>query len=335
MDNLKNLEEFNSFQKIIKEMKGQIGIFIVGQEDFVEKILIALLTRGHLLVEGVPGLAKTYTINVLADCLGCSFARIQFTPDLLPADIVGTRIYEQKDQVFSIRKGPVFANLVLADEINRAPAKVQSALLEAMQEGQVTIGGECLELPKPFLVMATQNPIDQEGTYQLAEAQMDRFQMKVLLDYPSREEERTILKKIARMDKTYAPKKVIDLQDFAQYSSLVDQVFMDDRLEEYLLDIVFATRSREQDISSFNKRSIAKFEHLLEFGASPRATIQMVFAAKARAILHDRDHVIPEDIRELAKPILRHRIRTSYEADAESINTDAIIDLILKETPLP
>ena len=300
---------------------------IVGQKHLIENLLIGLLANGHILLEGVPGLAKTLAINTLSQAVKSKFSRIQFTPDLLPADVLGTLIYSQKTEQFQIKKGPVFANFVLADEINRSPAKVQSALLEAMQERQVTIGEETFKLPEPFLVMATQNPIEQEGTYPLPEAQLDRFMLKVVVTYPKKEEERQII----RMNNTGEfPKAnaVIDPQDIVRAREVVKDVYMDEKIERYIVDIVYATRTPQD----YGLDKVAGF---ISYGASPRASISLAMASKAYAFIKRRGYVIPEDVRAVCYEVLRHRIGLTYEAEAENITTDQIISEIINAVEVP
>ncbi|MBO7278023.1 MAG: AAA family ATPase [Bacteroidales bacterium] len=300
---------------------------IVGQKHLVENLLIGLLADGHILLEGVPGLAKTLAINTLAQAVDAKFNRIQFTPDLLPADVLGTLIYSQKTEQFQIKKGPIFANFVLADEINRSPAKVQSALLEAMQERQVTIGDETFPLPKPFLVMATQNPIEQEGTYPLPEAQVDRFMLKVVVTYPKKEEEKLII----RMNNSGSfPKAspVLKPEDIERARGLVREVYMDEKIERYIVDIVYATRTPEE-------YGLGKLKDLIAYGGSPRASISLAMAAKAYAFIKRRGYVIPEDVRAVCYEVLRHRIGLTYEAEAENITTENIIDEILNAVEVP
>lgn len=300
---------------------------IIGQKHLVESLLIGLLSDGHILLEGVPGLAKTLAIKTLSDLIKCDFSRIQFTPDLLPADVIGTMIYSQKKEEFSIKKGPIFANLVLADEINRAPAKVQSALLEAMQERQITIGENTFKLEEPFLVMATQNPIEQEGTYPLPEAQVDRFMLKVIINYPKKEEERLIIRQNLAKDKPVVspiltPKDIIEARD------IVRQVYIDEKIERYIVDIVFATRF-PQDYG------LDSLKEMISFGASPRASINLALAARAYAFIKRRGYVIPEDIRAVCYDVLRHRIGLSYEAEANNMTTEEIITEILNTVEVP
>ncbi len=300
---------------------------IVGQKQLVENLLIGLLADGHILLEGVPGLAKTLAINTLASAVDAKFSRIQFTPDLLPADLIGTMIYSQKSETFQIKKGPVFANFVLADEINRSPAKVQSALLEAMQERQVTIGDESFKLPEPFLVMATQNPIEQEGTYPLPEAQLDRFMLKVVVSYPKKEEEKLIV----RMNNSGTfPKAnpVLKPEDIIRARGLVREVYMDEKIERYIVDIVFATRDPKE-------YGLGQLSSLISYGASPRASIALSLAAKAYAFIRRRGYVIPEDVRAVCNEVLRHRIGLTYEAEAENVTTEQIIAEIINAVEVP
>ena len=319
------IEKESSFVDLLTMEMNKV---IVGQKQMVERLLIGLLSDGHILLEGVPGLAKTLAINTLADTVQGDFSRIQFTPDLLPADLLGTMIYSQKNEEFTIKKGPIFANFVLADEINRAPAKVQSALLEAMQEKQVTIGENTFELPKPFLVLATQNPVEQEGTYPLPEAQVDRFMLKVVLDYPKKEEEQLIIRH--NLSKAGMPraKKVLKPADILKARETVKEVYMDEKIEKYIIDIVFATRNPEE-------YGLAHLKDLISFGASPRASISLAKAAKAFAFIKRRGYVIPEDIRGIAKDVLRHRIGLSYEAEAENMTSEDIINEILNAVEVP
>src|SRR5688572_18145563 len=311
----------------IKTLRDEIGGVIVGQEQLVERLLVGLLANGHVLLEGVPGLAKTLSVRTLATAVQASFHRIQFTPDLLPADIVGTLIYSPQDGKYHATRGPVFANFVLADEINRAPAKVQSALLEAMQERQVTLGGETMKLPSPFLVLATENPIDQEGTYPLPEAQVDRFMFKVILDYPSPAEERRILDRMAFTAAETTVKPVVTLEQILATRKLVDQIHVDEKIRDYIVKIVLATRQPEK-----HKLDIKNF---IQFGASPRATIYLTLAAKAWALLQGRTYVTPEDVKSIGPDVLRHRIILTYEAEAQAVTTDAIIKKVFNAVPVP
>ena len=299
---------------------------IIGQKHMTESLLIGLLSNGHILLEGVPGLAKTLAINTLAKTVDAKFSRVQFTPDLLPADVIGTMIYNQKQEEFSVKKGPIFANFVLADEINRAPAKVQSALLEAMQERQITIGEETFNLPEPFLVLATQNPVEQEGTYPLPEAQVDRFMLKVVLDYPKKEEEKIIIRNSINGFPT--PNCVIKPDDITRARAVVKEVYMDEKIEQYIVNIVDATRYPEN-------HNLADYKNLITFGGSPRASINLALAAKAYAFIKRRGYVIPEDVRAICHDVLRHRIGLSYEAEAENINSEEIINGILNNVEIP
>lgn len=309
----------------LQALKNEIKKVVVGQDYVVDCMLMSLLCNGHILLEGVPGLAKTTLIKTVADALGLKFKRIQFTPDLLPADLVGTLIYNPKTQDFQTKQGPIFTNLLLADEINRAPAKVQSALLEAMQERQVTIGDASYKLDEEFLVLATQNPIDQEGTYRLPEAQVDRFMFKVLVTYPTLNEEKEILKKSVQPQTVY---KVIEHEDIKEAKKLVHQVYLDEKVIDYILQIVFATRNPEN-------YKLDHIKHLIAYGASPRATIAINIAAKAHAFLRKRHFVIPDDVKAVAPDILRHRIILTYEAEAEEITSDQVIQQILRTIPAP
>ena len=326
-----NIKELN--EKIQKEsafvdlLSLEMGKVIVGQKHLVENLEIALLANGHILLEGVPGLAKTLAISTLAKAVGGQFSRIQFTPDLLPADVTGTLIYSQKKESFEVHKGPVFANFVLADEINRAPAKVQSALLEAMQERQVTLGEQTYKLPEPFLVMATQNPIEQEGTYPLPEAQVDRFMLKVKVDYPKKEEERLII----RMNNTGEfpqPNTVIKPEDIIRARDVVREVYMDEKIERYIVDIVYATRKPEE-------YNLPNLKNIIGYGASPRASISLAAAAKAYAFIKRRGYVIPEDVRAVCPEVLRHRIGLTYEAEAENVTSEEIIDQVINAVIVP
>ncbi len=313
--------------KWVGTLRQEMSHVIVGQEHLVDRLLVGLLANGHVLLEGVPGLAKTLSVRILAAAIQAQFHRIQFTPDLLPADIIGTLIYNPQDGKYHATKGPVFANLVLADEINRAPAKVQSALLEAMQERQVTLGGETMPLPSPFLVLATENPIDQEGTYPLPEAQVDRFMFKVLVGYPSFEEERKILDKMAFTTPEMQVQPVIALEEILGTRKLVDKIHVDAKVRDYIVHIVFATRKPEQ--------YKLEMKHLIQFGASPRATIYLTLAAKAWALLQGRAYVTPEDIKSIGPDVLRHRIILSYEAEAQAATTDDLIKKIFNTIPVP
>ena len=300
---------------------------IVGQKHLVESLLIGLLSDGHVLLEGVPGLAKTLAIKTLASLIDAQYSRIQFTPDLLPADVIGTMVYSQKDETFQVKKGPVFANFVLADEINRAPAKVQSALLEAMQERQVTIGNETFGLPKPFLVLATQNPIEQEGTYPLPEAQVDRFILKVVIDYPKLEEEKLIIRQNINGDK-FEVKPILKADEIIEARKVVRQVYLDEKIEKYIVDIVFATRYPE-------KYDLKELKDMIGFGGSPRASINLALAARSYAFIKRRGYVIPEDVRAVAHDVLRHRIGLPYEAEASNMTSDEIVSKILNKVEVP
>jgi len=326
-----SLEELNERVRAtstwVERLRAEIGRVIVGQEHLVDRLLVGLLANGHVLLEGVPGLAKTLSVRMLAAAIQASFHRIQFTPDLLPADIIGTLIYNPQDGKYHATRGPVFANLVLADEINRAPAKVQSALLEAMQERQVTLGGETMPLPQPFLVLGTENPIEQEGTYPLPEAQVDRFMFKVLVDYPSVDEERKILDTMAFTAPELNVEPVIPLDEILRTRKLVDRVHVDDKVRDYVVQVVFATRRPEQ--------YQLDLKHLIQFGASPRATINLTLAAKAWALLQGRAYVTPEDIKSIGPDVMRHRIILTYEAEAEGVTTDDLIRKIFNTIPVP
>ena len=321
-------EIFEEARLRIQEIKTEIGKVIVGQNALVDALLIGTFAEGHLLLEGVPGVAKTLAANTLAQIINCDFKRIQFTPDLLPADVIGTQIYNPKDGTFSIKKGPVFTHVLLADEINRAPPKVQAALLEVMQENQVSIGGETFKAPSPFLVVATQNPIEQEGTYPLSEAQTDRFMMKVKIDYPSKAEEKMILEKMGVARSRPQVNPILGLTEISHFKTLVEQVYIDERVVDYLLNLVFATRVPET-------MQFKEMEGMLEYGASPRASLALKQASKARALLYGRYYVIPQDIKEIAPHVLRHRLRLSYEAEAENISSDELINRILDFIPAP
>ena len=321
-------EKINHSASFIDKIHAEIGKVIVGQHHMVERLLIGLLSNGHILLEGVPGLAKTLSIKSLASTISAQFSRIQFTPDLLPADVIGTMIYNQQKNEFMVRKGPIFANFILADEINRAPAKVQSALLEAMQERQVTIGNHSYPLEEPFLVLATQNPIEQEGTYPLPEAQVDRFMLKVIIDYPSKTEEQAIIRQNVQGLKQPVINAVVSSYEILNARELVRQVYMDEKVEQYIIDIVFASRYPD----TYN---LAKLKPLISFGGSPRASINLALASKAYAYLNKRGYVIPEDVRNICKDVLRHRIGLTYEAEAENINVEMIITEILKVVNVP
>ena len=312
----------------IKDLKEGIGKVIVGQDELIDKILISVISNGHILLEGVPGLAKTLTINTVANLINAEFKRIQFTPDMLPADLLGTLIYNQKTGNFITKKGPIFSNIILADEINRAPSKVQSALLEAMQERQITIGEETFKLDLPFLVLATQNPIDQEGTYPLPEAQVDRFMLKVIVDYPSMEEEKEILSRVAKTNIDTKQQSVVNSKTILEAQALINDIYIAPKILDYILNIVFATRNPEQF-------KLGQLKDLISFGASPRASINLVLAAKAKAFIDGRGYVIPEGVRYIGKDVLRHRMLLSYEAEAEEITSEELIDQLFKEIPVP
>lgn len=318
-------------------LRTEVGRVLVGQESLVDGLLIGLLTGGHVLVEGVPGLAKTLAIKVMAQAIGGSFARIQFTPDLLPADLTGTTIYNPADHSFSVKRGPVFANIILADEINRAPAKVQSALLEAMQERQITIGGETHRLPSPFLVMATQNPLEQEGTYPLPEAQVDRFMLKVLVTYPTRKEERQIMERMAHPSAVTTVSQVAKPEDILEAARWVDQVYLDPKVTEYILDLVFATRpGGAPQLSDRQKDArLGGITELVQYGASPRASLSLTLAAKCRAFLSGRAYVVPQDVKDVAPDVLRHRIIPTYEAEAENLTSNDLVRRLLDELRTP
>lgn len=319
------IKEESAFIDLIKS---EIDKVIVGQKYMVDRLLIGLLANGHILLEGVPGLAKTLSIKTLSDIVDAPFSRIQFTPDLLPADVIGTMIYNQKKEEFNVKKGPIFASFVLADEINRAPAKVQSALLEAMQERQVTIGDQTFPLPEPFLVMATQNPVEQEGTYPLPEAQVDRFMLKVFLDYPDREEEKKIIRHNLQKGGMAKANAVINPQQIIKARSAVREVYLDEKIEQYIVDIVFATRFPSQ-------YKLDELEHMIGFGASPRASINLAIAAKAYAFIQRRGYVIPEDVRAVCPDVLRHRIGLTYEAEAEEVTQTDVVNTILNRVEVP
>ncbi|HEY9364971.1 MAG TPA: MoxR family ATPase [Chitinophagaceae bacterium] len=314
--------------QFIEKLRDEVSHIIVGQSHMMDRLLIGLLSNGHVLLEGVPGLAKTLIIKSLATAIHAKFSRIQFTPDLLPADVIGTMIYNQQRNEFVVRKGPIFANFILADEINRAPAKVQSALLEAMQERQITIGDTTYKLDEPFLVLATQNPLEQEGTYPLPEAQIDRFIMKVVVDYPKMHEEQMIIRQNVQGLTVPAVRQVVSVQEILQARELVRQVYMDEKIEQYILDIVFATRVPE-------KYNLEKLKPLISYGASPRGSINLALAAKSQAFLNKRGFVIPEDVRSICKDVLRHRIGLTYEAEAENINVEQVIEDVLKAINVP
>ncbi len=314
-------------QAKIKQVFGEVGKVVVGQEAMINRLLIGLFTQSHILLEGVPGIAKTLTVSTLAKVLHLDFQRIQFTPDLLPADLIGTMIYNQKLAKFEVKKGPIFANIILADEINRSPAKVQSALLEAMQEKQVTIGETTFELDRPFLVLATQNPVDQEGTYPLPEAQVDRFMMKVNVDYPSKDQELEVMRRISNMKFDYTVNTVLTKEDIFDIRNEINQTTISESLEKYIIELVYATR----DPKSYSLNDAAEY---IQFGVSPRASINLNLAAKAVAYFEGRDFVLPEDIKEVASDVLNHRIILNYEAEADNIDTKDIIKTILNKIPI-
>ncbi len=317
-----------SESEYVSSIREEIGRVIVGQHDLIQKLLIAMLSKGHVLLEGVPGLAKTLTVSTLSSLVQTKFQRIQFTPDLLPADLIGTLIYNPKEGTFETKKGPIFTNIVLADEINRSPAKVQSALLEAMQEGQVTIGTHTYRLPQPFMVMATQNPIEQEGTYPLPEAQVDRFMFKLLVDYPSNHEELLILKRMARTNQLPKIKPVVKAKQILQSREVVDEIHLAENIQQYIVDLVTATRNPEQF-------GLTDLKGLIAYGASPRATIYIAITSRARAFLNHRGYVILDDVRDVARPALRHRILLTYEAEAENVTSEEIIDRLFDTIPTP
>ncbi|HEX2630830.1 MAG TPA: MoxR family ATPase [Chitinophagaceae bacterium] len=328
-DDIRQLNErISQAGQFTDKLREEISHVIVGQSHMLDRLLIGLLSNGHVLLEGVPGLAKTLTIKSLSQAIHARFSRIQFTPDLLPADVIGTLIYNQQKNEFVVRKGPIFANFILADEINRAPAKVQSALLEAMQERQVTIGDTTYKLDEPFLVLATQNPLEQEGTYPLPEAQVDRFIMKVVVDYPKMHEEQMIMRQNVQGLSLQPIKQVVSIQEVSNAKDLTRQIYMDEKIEQYILDIVFATRNPA-------KYNLEKLKPLVSYGGSPRASINLALAAKAQAFLNKRGFVIPEDVRSISKDVLRHRIGLTYEAEAENVSVEDIIEDILKQINVP
>ncbi|MDE7436935.1 MAG: MoxR family ATPase [Muribaculaceae bacterium] len=331
MEESLNIRELNdliaSKSNFVSMIRTGMDRRIVGQKHLVDSLLIALLCNGHILLEGVPGLAKTLAIKTLANLVSAKYSRIQFTPDLLPADVLGTQIYSVKKETFEVKKGPIFANFILADEINRAPAKVQSALLEAMQERQVTIGDDTYKLPDPFLVMATQNPIEQEGTYPLPEAQVDRFLLKVVIGYPNKEEEKAIIRQNIRTELSPI-NPVIDPREIVEVQKIVQKIYLDEKIENYIVDIVFATRQP-------SKFGLNDLQSIISFGASPRASISLAVASRAYAFLQGRGYVIPEDVRAVCHDVLRHRIGLTYEAEANNITTDDIITDILDKVVVP
>ena len=327
-DDIEKLNEpFEKEAKILARVKDEIARVVVGQHQMVDRFLISLICNAHVLIEGIPGLAKTLAVKTLSDVLQFSFQRIQFTPDLLPGDLIGTLIYNQSTGEFAPHHGPIFNNIILADEINRAPAKVQSALLEAMQERQVTIGKESYPLDDPFLVLATQNPIEQEGTYPLPEAQVDRFMFKLTLDYPSREEEHEIIRKMARTNPDLQANPVLKPEDFVRLRALVDQVFMDEKIEKYILDVVAATRNPDE----FK----LDMDGLIRFGASPRASIYLAMAVRAQAIIEGRSYVVPDDVKNVGMDVLRHRLILTYRAEAEDVTSEELIEKIFNAIEVP
>lgn len=326
-DTQKLSAEIAQSSRWISDVRQEMSRVLIGQHQLVDRLLLGLLCNGHILLEGLPGLAKTLAVNTLAHCFKLKFSRIQFTPDLLPADLLGTLIYNPQAQKFDPKLGPIFGNLILADEVNRSPAKVQAALLEAMQERQVTLGDTTYPLPDPFLVLATQNPIDQEGTYSLPEAQLDRFLLKVLVDYPSKEEEMKVLDLMANTAKQPSVNAVTDPSDLAQSRALLDNIYIDPAVREYIVDLVHATRSPEK----FDQSLVP----LIRAGASPRATINLALTARANAFMNSRAYVTPQDVKTLAPEVLRHRILLSYEAEAENISTDTLITRLLSKVPVP
>ncbi|MBE6208994.1 MAG: AAA family ATPase [Rikenellaceae bacterium] len=332
MSEIVNIKELNALIEresvFVDSLNMEMSKVIVGQKHLVDSLLIGLLSGGHILLEGVPGLAKTLAITTLAKAIDAKFSRIQFTPDLLPADLIGTLIYSQRNEEFSVKKGPIFANFILADEINRSPAKVQSALLEAMQERQVTIGEQTFRLPEPFLVLATQNPLEQEGTYPLPEAQVDRFMLKAKITYPKRQEERDIVRMNLAGEGMPTPNKVITPEDIVRARSVVSSVYMDEKIEKYIVDIIFATREP-------GEYGLGKLSNLISYGGSPRASISLAKAAKSYAFIKRRGYVIPEDVRAICHDVLRHRIGLTYEAEAENITTEEIITEILNNVIVP
>lgn len=327
MEEVVSIEKLTELQEKVKFIQAEVGKVVVGQNYLVNRLLVGLFTNGHILLEGVPGLAKTLTVNTLSKVLDLKFQRIQFTPDLLPADLVGTMIYNQKEGAFEVKKGPVFANLILADEVNRSPAKVQAALLECMQERQVTIGETTYKLEKPFLVLATQNPVEQEGTYPLPEAQVDRFMMKIFVSYPTKEEELLIMRRMANMDFSAEIHPVITKQDIFEIRDLINKISISESLEKYIIELVFATRNPKD----YGLNTEAEY---IQFGVSPRAAIGLNLASKAIAFLNGRDFVLPEDIKEAAGDVMNHRIILNYEAEADGISTRQIIENILKKVAI-
>jgi len=321
-------EQIQRESEFIDNLYTEVGKVIVGQKYMIERLMIALLTNGHILLEGVPGLAKTLAVNTLSKTINTKFQRIQFTPDLLPADLIGTLIYNQKDGEFTTKKGPIFSNIILADEINRSPAKVQSALLEAMQERQVTIGEETFLLDDPFLVLATQNPIEQEGTYPLPEAQVDRFMLKIKIDYPNKEEEREILRRMAHTNSKPVANPVVESEAIIRARQVTDNVYMDEKIANYIIDLVFATRQPEE-------HGLDDLKPLIQYGASPRASIYLTLASKAHAFLQRRGYVTPDDVRAIGMDVLRHRVTVTYEAEAEEITSEDVIKQVFAQIEVP
>lgn len=321
------VEKHQEHKEKIRQVLTEVGKVVVGQEYMVNRLLVGLFTNGHILLEGVPGLAKTLTVSMLAKVLHLDFSRIQFTPDLLPADLVGTMIYNQREGKFEVKKGPIFANIILADEINRSPAKVQSALLEAMQEKQVTIGDTTFKLDKPFLVLATQNPVDQEGTYPLPEAQVDRFMMKVFVDYPTKEQELEIMRRISNMQFDYTVSTILTKEDIFDIRNEINKVKISESLERYIIELVYATRKPKD-------YQLSEQAQYIQFGASPRASINLNLSAKAMAYMEGRDYVLPEDIKEVAVDVMNHRIILNYEAEADNVRTHDIIKALLNKVPI-
>jgi len=322
-----NIDIRKEHQQKVNSVISEVGKVVVGQEYMINRLLIGLFTQGHILLEGVPGLAKTLTVNTLADVLHLDFQRLQFTPDLLPADLIGTMIYNQQKSEFEVKKGPIFANMILADEVNRSPAKVQSALLESMQEKQVTIGEETFKLDRPFLVMATQNPVEQEGTYPLPEAQVDRFMMKVFVDYPQKHEELEIMRRMSNMSFDAKVQTVLTKEDVFQIRNEINAVKISESLEKYIIELVFASRNPEE-------YKLAEEANYIMYGASPRASINLNLAAKAVAFFDEREYVLPEDIKEIATDVMNHRIILNYEAEADGVKTQDIIEAILHKVPI-
>lgn len=326
--------EINLHSQVFKKVKDEIHRKIIGQETFIERLLLGIIAGGHILIEGVPGLAKTETVKSLAGCIGLDFQRIQFTPDLLPADLIGTQIFKPNANDFETKKGPLFSNLILADEINRAPAKVQSALLEAMAEKHITIGEETFNLEEPFIVLATQNPLEQEGTYALPEAQMDRFMMKLHIDYPDRSEEKKIMNMMS-VKQVINLTQVINKDDIFKGRELVDKVYLDEKVQDYIIDIIFSTRTGEVKTSSGKTQKIKELDGLIEYGASPRASIALALAAKTYAYLQGRAYVTPQDVKNIGLDVLRQRIVVSFEAQAEEKTSDDIIGIIFDSIEVP